>query len=323
METLDTEPSHEAAQAILDIIAPGSHLQGMHPLPGSFSNSTYLAEALDAHQTRFPFVIRRYAQFGSYDRGEKARREYSTLALLQAHGVPAPLPLYLDDTGAILGTSGIVVSFAPGKQNANPATPVRWARTLAIMLARIHAISCEQNERGERPAECLLDGNSEAIWFAQTEAVPDSLLAHEDGPSLWREVHALRQQLRPVPARLLHVDYWPGNILWQGEQISAVLDWEEAAYGDPGYDVAYGYLHLQLLGLEHAARTFLEVYEVEAEHRVENLGFWELAAAARPMPDPARLIPQYSALGAPPCTSKVIRERLRQFIATARQHAEL
>ena len=173
-----------------------------------------------------------------------------------------------------------------------------------------------------RPAECLLDGNSEAIWFAHADVPEEGLAAHEDGPMIWRLVRELRQHLRPVPARLVHVDYWPGNILWQGDQISAVLDWEEASCGDPGYDVAYAYMHIQLLGLESAAKAFLKVYEEEAGHQVENLGFWELAAAVRAMPDPARLIPQYSALGVPPCAPEVIRERLRQFIADARHHAE-
>jgi aminoglycoside phosphotransferase (APT) family kinase protein len=321
METLDTAPSDEAAQAVLNTLANGGSNQSIRLLPGSFSNSTHLVEALDAHQERFPFVIRRYRQFGSYDRGEKARREYSTLALLQAHGVPAPLPLYLDAAGAILGTPGIVVSFVPGKQVVNLADPLRWARTLATTLARIHAIPCEPDEHGNRPAEFLLDGNSEAIWFARSDVLAEPCLSHEDGPMIWRLVRELQPQLRPVPARLVHVDYSPGNILWQGDQIAAVLDWEEASYGDPGYDVAYAYMHLHLLGLENAARTFLEMYEVEAGHQVENLGFWELAAAVRPMPDSARLLHQYSTIGAPPCTPEVIRERLRQFIAAALHHA--
>lgn len=317
METLEAAPSYEVVHSLLDIIAPGSRLQAITPLPGSFSNSTHLVESLDNHQAPFPFVIRRYAQFGSYDRSEKARREYSTLALLQTHHIPAPLPLYLDEKGAILGTPGIVVSFVSGKQIVNPADPVRWARTLATTLANIHAIACEQ------PAEYLLDGNSEAIWFAHAETMSDTLLAHEDGPMIWRLVRELRTQLRPVPARLVHSDYWPGNILWQGGYISAVVDWEEAACGDPGYDVAYGYMNIHLLGLEDAAREFLDVYEGEAGHRVENLGFWELAAAVRPMPDPTRLIPQLSALGMPPCPPQAMRERLRQFIAAARRHTEL
>lgn len=317
METLEAAPSQEVVHALLDILAPGSRLQAITPLPGSFSNSTHLVEALNTHQAPFLFVIRRYAQFGSYDRSEKARREYSTLALLQAHGIPVPIPLYLDEQGAILGTPGIVISFVPGKQVVNPTDPMRWARTLAMTLARIHAIGCQQ------PAECLLDGNSEAIWFAHSDEMSDTLLAHEDGPLIWKLVRELRTHLRPVPATLVHVDYWPGNILWQEEHISAVIDWEEAACGDPGYDVAYGYMNIYLLGLENAAREFLAVYEGEAGHRVENLGFWELAAAVRPMPEPARLIPQLSALGLPPCPPQAMRERLRQFIAATCRHVEV
>lgn len=314
METVKAAPSREVVQAVLDILAPGSRIQDIRLLPGSFSKSTYLVETFDAKHTPFPFVIRRYAQFGSYDRGEKARREYSTLALLETHGIPALQPLYLDDTGVILGMPGIVVSFVPGKQVVNLVDPLRWARTLATTLAHIHAISCQP------PAEFLLDGNSEAIWFARSDVPEERLATHEDGPTICRLVRELQPHLRPVPARLVHVDYSPGNILWQGEHISAVLDWEEASCGDPGYDVAYGYMHVHLLGLENAAGAFLEAYEAEAGHRVENLGFWELAAAARPMPDPARLLHQYSAVGAPACTPEIIRDRLRQFIAAARQH---
>jgi aminoglycoside phosphotransferase (APT) family kinase protein len=317
MESLATAPSREVVHALLDVLAPGSRVQAISPLPGSFSNSTHLVEGLGPQDATVRFVIRRYSAFGSYDLAEKARREYSTLALLQAYGIPAPLPFYLDEQGAILGTPGIVVSFVAGKQIVTSADPVRWARTLATMLSQIHAVPCQH------PAECLLDANSEALWFADSDAPSETLLAHEDGPLIWRLVRELRQQLHPVAARLVHSDYWPGNVLWQGEQISAVLDWEEAACGDPGYDVAYGWMHLHLLGLEAAAREFLDVYEGATGHGVENLGFWELAAAVRPMPDPARLIPQLSALGMPPCPPQAMRERLRQFIAVARRRTEL
>jgi aminoglycoside phosphotransferase (APT) family kinase protein len=119
----------------------------------------------------------------------------------------------------------------------------------------------------------------------------------------------------------MHSDYWPGNLLWQGDQISAVVDWEEAACGDPGYDVAYAEMHLHLLGLETAAQAFLEAYEREAGQRVEYLGFWELAAAVRPLPDPTRLLSQYRALGMPPCAPDVLQARFRQFIALARRRA--
>jgi aminoglycoside phosphotransferase (APT) family kinase protein len=40
-------------------------------------------------------------------------------------------------------------------------------------------------------------------------------------------------RLRLNPSVLLHGDYWPGNILWRDGTIEAVVDWEEAQFGDP------------------------------------------------------------------------------------------
>lgn len=108
-------PSPEAVRVLLDLLLPGSALREVHSLPGSFSNATHLVDALSAAGEPVRLVVRRYATFGSYDRGEKARREYGTLELLQAHGIPAPRPLYLDADGALLGSPGIVTTYMPGR----------------------------------------------------------------------------------------------------------------------------------------------------------------------------------------------------------------
>jgi aminoglycoside phosphotransferase (APT) family kinase protein len=76
-----------------------------------------------------------------------------------------------------------------------------------------------------------------------------------------------------------------GNVLWEAGEISAVLDWEEAACGDPVIDVAYARMNMYLMGLPEAADEFLHAYEGETGHPVENLAIWEMAAAARPMDD--------------------------------------
>jgi aminoglycoside phosphotransferase (APT) family kinase protein len=65
-----------------------------------------------------------------------------------------------------------------------------------------------------------------------------------------------------------------------------VIDWEEAAYGDPAVDLAYARMNMILMGLPEAAEEFLRIYELETGRPVKNLGFWELAASVRPMIDP-------------------------------------
>jgi aminoglycoside phosphotransferase (APT) family kinase protein len=284
-------------------------------LPGSFSNASHVIEIRDARGTTSRIVIRRYVIFGNYDRGEKARREYQTLELLQTRGIPAPKPLYLDDVGAIFGSPGIVTGFIAGKHLIDPPDPADWARTMATMLARIHAVPCSLTA-----VPFLLDANYDATWFARSASVPKPLVDHEDGPRVWRAVRDLLPRARPAPPVLTHLDYWPGNILWHNGQIAAVVDWEEAAAGDPGVDVAYGRMHLLLLGMDDAAQAFLETYEAVTGRPVENLALWDLAAATRAMPDPARL--SFSALGTLHCTAQSMRLALRRLIDDALRRAD-
>jgi aminoglycoside phosphotransferase (APT) family kinase protein len=101
-----------------------------------------------------------------------------------------------------------------------------------------------------------------------------------------------------------------GNILWENDRISAIVDWEEAGYGDPGMDVAYCLMELYLEGMDTAAAEFLQAYEQEAGRPVANLAYWELAAAARPMIDIDGWI-----------TRPFMAERFRRFIANALKRA--
>ena len=94
----------------------------------------------------------------------------------------------------------------------------------------------------------------------------------------------------------LHMDFWPGNILWVDGRISAVLDWDASAYGDPAIDVGNFRMEMHLRGIKGAADPFLEYYQA-LSGPVRNLGFWELACAARPLPDPAAWIPEPGDLG--------------------------
>lgn len=79
---------------------------------------------------------------------------------------------------------------------------------------------------------------------AMIHAVPAPAgLAH--APDAWiewaRPDDALRHRLRELataPAKLLHLDYHPLNVLVDGARIAAVIDWANANVGDPRADVA-------------------------------------------------------------------------------------
>jgi aminoglycoside phosphotransferase (APT) family kinase protein len=46
------------------------------------------------------------------------------------------------------------------------------------------------------------------------------------------------------PSALLHGDFWPGNTLWRDGQLMAIIDWEDAQFGDPLADVANSRLEI-------------------------------------------------------------------------------
>ena len=273
---------HKTVLTLLDRIAPGSRLLKVELLPGSFSNHTHLVEARLPGGEILKCVVRRYQVFGDYDRGEKARREFKAFEWMAHNGIPAPEPLLLDDTGVLLGVPGIVTRYVKGVlMLSTPPDPLDWARKLAVMLARIQRIPLDKNA-----CKHLLDANSEATWFLEGDSIPSYLQAYPGGVDLWQLLRERFPLLRPAPRVLVHIDYWSGNILWHAGEISAVLDWEEAAWGDPVIDVAYARQNMILMDLPAAADEFLHHYETETGHAVENLGFWELAAAVRPMVDP-------------------------------------
>jgi aminoglycoside phosphotransferase (APT) family kinase protein len=272
----------EISLALLEKIAPRSRLLGIDLLPGSFSNHTHVVMARLPDGQELKCVVRRYQIYGDYDRGEKARREFRAFELMNKSGIPSPEPLLLDDTGALLGVPGIVTRFVEGHLQLDaPAEPLTWACKLAVMLARIHSIPVDKTA-----SKFLLNANTEATWFLRGETPPKFMQEYRDGKEVWQTMREAYPHLIPVPDALVHIDYWSGNILWHAGDISAVLDWEEAACGDPTIDVAYARMNMCLMGLPQAAEEFLRVYEAERGCKAENLGLWEMAASARPMVDP-------------------------------------
>ncbi|MCB8976146.1 MAG: phosphotransferase family protein [Ardenticatenaceae bacterium] len=293
----------------------GAKLIEVRPLPGSFSNETTLLRyetAVGVEQV----VVRRYAVFGSYDRGEKAERECKALALCQKHHIPVPTPLLLDKSGELLGSPGIVTSFVPGQQLIQPTDEVTWVAELGQTLAKIHAIPLTEND-----LRFMLDGNDEVVWFLRHEKTKEEMFTHPDGRITWQAVYDLLPTIQPTPPALMHIDYWLGNILWQEGRITAVLDWEEASYGNPGYDVAYLRLELAMLGGETLADAFLAAYVQAYGRPVANLAFWELAAAARFLPTPEGMIGEWQTLQPGAYDETAVQQNFRNVLSSALKRA--
>ena len=275
------------AQRVVDAVAPGSRLLSITPAAAAFTNAVHVLDTVSSEARLDRFFVK---QMTDEPDPERPTADFHGLQIARRHGIPAPEPVLLDATGDLLGVPGIVTRFVRGRQIANPEDPVMWARDLADLLIGIHDASPDAIER-----RGIYDGNELGLYFL-TGDWPEKMAGHPLSEAIYAAIRELRYGLRKVPPVFLHMDYWPGNVLWLDGRVSAVLDWDAAGYGDPALDVGYFRMNMYLRGIKAAADIFLEHYEA-ARGPVVNLGFWELASAARPLPNPAAWIPESREIG--------------------------
>jgi aminoglycoside phosphotransferase (APT) family kinase protein len=273
------ELTTKRAQYIVETAAPGYQLVTVKPAFGTFTNDAQILECRTPGGGHERLVVK-FLVDEPDSASECAVAHFHALGLARAHGIPAPEPVYLDETGRVLGVPGIVTRFVEGRQVADPHDPVTWAETLADLLLGIHAI-----HPGDEDRRHLIDGNHEALFFLRGDW-PEKKGGHPLSTDIFDAVRELQPDIVRVPAVLVHLDYWHGNVLWHEGRVSAVVDWDHASYGDQALDVAYFRMNMYLRGIKAAADIFLRRYEEGCGGAVPNLGFWEVAAAARPLPEP-------------------------------------
>ncbi len=216
--------------------------------------------------------------------------EYALLRAAFAAGVTVPEPLFCCDDIAVIGApffvmrrvSGTATAFRLAKQAAAEGGDPALVRNAGRELARIHSIVPPRDDLdflGDPPAD------AGAAFVAAMRARLDA--AGTPRPILEWGLSALeRHPLPPLPPVLCHNDFRTGNLMVQDHAITAVLDWEFAAWGDPHADLGwlcapcwrFGNLALEAGGLGPRA-ALLEGYGPGADP--SRLPFWELAATIR------------------------------------------
>ncbi|HAL47629.1 MAG: hypothetical protein CL694_15710 [Chloroflexi bacterium] len=275
--------SVERARHIVESAAPGHQLVSISRAYGAFTNEVRTLNCRTPAGNAFRLVVKLLTD-DLADATPRATADYHGLRIARAHGIPAPEPILLDETGDVLGVPGMVTRFVEGRQIAGPDDTTAWAEALADQLLRIHDISPDESERRN-----IYAGNELGLYFLSGD-YPAKMAGHPLSETIYGAVEELRSGIDELSPVFIHMDYWPGNVLWLDGQVSAVLDWDAAGYGDPALDVGYFRMNMYLRGIKEAADIFLERYESESGAAVRNLGFWELARAAGPLPEPGRWI---------------------------------
>ena len=170
--------------------------------------------------------------------------EFRTLELLGRSGVPVPRALWLDESGTAIGRPFFATERAPGtadirglRRADGDGAVASVARQLAAAAARLHAVDT-------RPFTHLPAAEPGSTALTQLQRWEDQFRRQrlEPPPELVYLFAWLRR--RPPRARrisVVHGDLRFGNLLYDGDRLTALLDWEMVHLGDPVEDLGWVY----------------------------------------------------------------------------------
>ncbi|WP_199433796.1 phosphotransferase family protein [Qaidamihabitans albus] len=178
----------------------------------------------------------------------RPERLHRLLTTLSVAGLPVPRPLWFDPDPELFGGPYSVVSWQPGSAVV-PWSPEGRAYLAEAgrgpigdlfvrLLADIHAVDWRALDLGFLGVPGPGRGFAEARvaelerYLRRVRVEPEPLLVDALG--------LLRNQIPPsARTALVHGDYRTGNLLFEDDRVTAVLDWEFAALGDPLYDLGW------------------------------------------------------------------------------------
>jgi aminoglycoside phosphotransferase len=219
-------------------------------------------------------IVRQYADrwtWWSLDDGHKTQREWTVMRWLFGRGLPVP-QLYAS------GTEGeheyLMMADVPGTraQAANKA----HTEALAALLAQIHGLTAPEAVRHALP-EAALEQELARLRDIAYRCQADPLI--EATMELYAELNA--EQTEVSPLCVLHGDPRFENVLCDARGITALLGWENAALGDPRWDVARVVNDLRSHQADALVERFCAVYQDRGGQPPGNLAYWETLVAVQ------------------------------------------
>ncbi len=244
---------------IANRVIPGASLLQHRLLSGGVSAAVHV---LDVSTPRGPtsLVVRRHgAATWKQLPDDVTQVEFSLLAALHEARLPVPEPLFLDVDRQLLPSPYFVMRFVRGSSEIAAPVLDHALRSMAAFLARLHSLDVRALSLPPLPSR--EDPIKAALQFAA------------DDSSLCDVISSLSPE--QSPPTLLHGDFWPGNILWDKGEITAVLDWEDVAIGPAASDVACCRAEVNVLFGLDAARSFTQYYRAASANSLHDLTLWD------------------------------------------------
>jgi aminoglycoside phosphotransferase (APT) family kinase protein len=255
-------------------LAPQSKLLRSWELNGGISAQVTALEIEQPDGQRQKLIVRRHGAADLQHNPQIAADEFTLLRGLHSAGLAVPRPYDLDQSGEIFTTPYVVLEYIEGQPEFAPAHLSDFLLQVATQLARIHQVDGAKLDLSFLPQQ--EDQYTEKLRTrpAQVDESLDEGRIRDTLEAVW-----------PLPPRnpsvLLHGDFWPGNLLWQDGRLVGVIDWEDAALGDPLADLANSRIELLWAFGIDAMQQFTQQYQAQIAFDCANLPYWDLSAALR------------------------------------------
>jgi aminoglycoside phosphotransferase (APT) family kinase protein len=298
-----TSTANNKFEQVVHKIDPQSKLLRSWELTGGVSAQMTALELERPGGHTQKMIVRQHSEWELKRNPQIAADEFKLLQLLHSEGLATPEPYYLDLSGEIFSTPYIVLEYIEGKSEFAPTDLGDLILQFATHLSRIHQVDCSRLDMSFLPQQAKKVADKLRARPANIGASVDESRIRDTLEAVW-----------PIPQHnssvLLHGDFWPGNIIWRDGQLVAIIDWEDAAIGDPLADVANGRREvLWAFGID-AMEHFTQQYQSLTGIDFTNLPYWDLCAALR-------TASQISSWGLDDATKKTMREGHRWFINQA------
>lgn len=273
-------PDLAALRAAAEHAGPRASVEVTRPIAGGSHACTWL---LRTSNPPLEVVLREFPP-GDPAGADEAR----VLPILDGLGGLAPR-LIANGTGD--EGSWVLISRLPGQANIKPTDPHRFATELGRTLARLHRTpSCHIS---------ALDNVHDRFGGS---------LRRLSGPAA-EQIIAAWDHILTSPSVLTHYDFQSGNVVWEGDTLSGVVDWAGAVLGPPGFDIGWARFDLFLLYDEHLADVFLNAYNNAADVPLQDPTLWDLWTIARSHVGVEDWVPNYRDLGRLDLTAAELRRR--------------
>ncbi|HLU02427.1 MAG TPA: phosphotransferase family protein [Advenella sp.] len=244
------------------------------------------------HPGSHRFVVRSDAP-SQIDASLSRAQEFAVLRCAREAGVTVPEPLWLCTDKTVIGYAFYVMSWAPGTANGRQlvkaltqtqATALTYR--LGQELGRLHRIGPGNGKLDFLPIPSTSAAQTRITEYRQALdriAQPHPVL---EWALNWLQDHA------PPTSRLVlcHCDFRTGNYMVAQGELTAVLDWEFAAWSDPYEDLGwlcakswrFGNVAKEVGGVGDKPELFSGYASVTGE-RVDasKVGYWEVMAMVR------------------------------------------